>query len=64
MAERSAAIAINLARLTLPQSEIADFCGRHQIQRLASFGSVPRDVFGPDSDVDVLVEFEPGHVPG
>ena len=64
MAERSATIAIILARLTLPQSKIADFCGRHQIQRLASFGSVPRDDFGPDSDVDVLVEFEPGHVPG
>jgi predicted nucleotidyltransferase len=46
------------------QDEIADFCRRHHIRRLAFFGSVLRDDFGPDSDVDVLVEFEPGHTPG
>jgi len=40
------------------------FCRRHHICKLALFGSVLRDDFGPDSDVDVLVEFEPGHVPG
>ena len=40
------------------------FCRRHHIRRLALFGSVLRDDFGPESDVDVLVEFEPGHVPG
>ena len=40
------------------------FCRRHHIARLASFGSVLRDDFRPDSDVDVLVEFQPGHVPG
>ena len=40
------------------------FCRRHHIKRLALFGSVPRDDFRPDSDVDVLVEFQPGHVPG
>lgn len=39
--------------------ELADFCRRHQIQRLAIFGSVLRDDFGPESDIDVLVEFEP-----
>jgi predicted nucleotidyltransferase len=43
---------------------IAAFCRRHHIQRLALFGSVLRDDFTPESDVDVLVEFEPGHVPG
>ena len=43
---------------------IASFCRRHHIRRLALFGSVLRDDFRPDSDVDVLVEFEPGHVPG
>lgn len=43
---------------------IADFCRRHHISRLSLFGSVLRDDFRPTSDVDVLVEFEPGHVPG
>ena len=38
---------------------IADFCRRHRISRLALFGSVLREDFGPESDVDVLVEFEP-----
>jgi|WetSurMetagenome_2_1015567.scaffolds.fasta_scaffold244317_2 uncharacterized protein len=41
-----------------------DFCRRHHIRRLALFGSVLREDFGPASDIDVLVEFEPGHVPG
>ena len=40
------------------------FCRRHHIARLALFGSVLREDFGPDSDVDVLVEFQPGYVPG
>lgn len=40
------------------------FCKRNHVRRLALFGSVLRDDFGPESDVDVLVEFEPGHVPG
>jgi predicted nucleotidyltransferase len=39
-------------------------CRRHHITRLALFGSVLRDDVGPDSDVDVLVEFQAGHVPG
>ena len=50
--------------LTFPSEQIADFCRRHHIRRLALFGSVLRDDFRPDSDVDVLVEFEPGHTPG
>ena len=41
------------------RAAIAGFCRRHQIRRLAFFGSVLRDDFGPNSDVDVLVEFEP-----
>ncbi len=45
--------------LTIPTDEIATFCRRHHIRELALFGSVLRDDFGPDSDVDVLVEFEP-----
>jgi len=48
------------ANLDLPRETIAAFCQRHRIRRLALFGSVLRDDFGPDSDVDVLVEFEPG----
>jgi predicted nucleotidyltransferase len=44
--------------------KIAEFCRKHHIRRLAFYGSVLREDFRPDSDVDVLVEFEPGHVPG
>ena len=50
--------------LAIPADEIAAFCRRHHIRELALFGSVLRPDFGPDSDVDVLVEFEPGHIPG
>ncbi len=52
------------ARIKVPQEQIADFCRRHNIRRLALFGSVLREDFTPESDVDVLVEFEPGHTPG
>jgi predicted nucleotidyltransferase len=55
---------VNSLKISIPQDEIADFCRRHYIRRLSFFGSVLRDDFGPDSDVDVLVEFEPDHVPG
>ena len=51
-------------KIPIPREKIAEFCGRHHIRRLSLFGSVLRDDFGPDSDVDVLVEFETGHVPG
>ncbi|HVG28668.1 MAG TPA: nucleotidyltransferase family protein [Pyrinomonadaceae bacterium] len=44
--------------------EIADFCRRHHIRKLSFFGSVLGENFRPDSDVDVLIEFEPGHTPG
>lgn len=43
---------------------VAAFCQKYHITSLALFGSVLRDDFRPDSDVDVLVEFQPGHVPG
>jgi uncharacterized protein len=49
------------ARIELPRERIAEFCRHHRIRWLALFGSVLRDDFTPDSDVDVLVEFEPGH---
>ena len=51
-------------RLDIPRDQIAEFCRRHHIRRLALFGSVLRDDFRADSDVDVLVEFEDGHTPG
>jgi len=50
--------------LIIPKGKIADFCRNHHIQRLAIFGSALRDDFGPDSDVDVLVEFARGFEPG
>src|SRR5437867_1804808 len=50
--------------IQLPKKRIAEFCKRNHIRRLSLFGSVLRDDFSQDSDVDVLVEFEPGHVPG
>jgi len=47
--------------INFPSEAIAAFCRRHYIRRLALFGSVLRDDFTKQSDVDVLVEFEPGH---
>lgn len=52
------------APIEIPQKELTDLCRRRQIRRLALFGSVLRADFGSDSDVDVLVEFEDGCVPG
>lgn len=51
-------------KLQVDRNQLAEFCRRHGIRKLALFGSVLRDDFGPDSDVDVLVEFEPGRTPG
>jgi hypothetical protein len=51
-------------RIRVDDGKLADFCRQHHIRTLAFFGSVLRDDFWPDSDVDVLVEFEPGHIPG
>jgi uncharacterized protein len=47
-------------RLALPLAEIAALCRRYRVRELALFGSALRDDFGPDSDLDFLVEFEPG----
>ena len=46
--------------LEIPIDRLTEFCRGHRIRRLALFGSILRDDFRPDSDVDVLVEFEPG----
>ena len=51
-------------QVSVSKEALAAFCREHGIKRLAVFGSALRDDFGPDSDIDVLVEFEPGRVPG
>src|SRR5215813_6813222 len=50
--------------IPIPLDAIAEFCQRNHIRKLSLFGSVLRDDFGPGSDIDVLVEFEPGKTPG
>jgi predicted nucleotidyltransferase len=50
--------------LRISKKAVSDFCRRHHIRKLALFGSVLRSDFRADSDVDVLVEFEPGQIPG
>jgi len=52
------------SHIELPRDKVAAFCKRNRIRKLSIFGSALRGDFRPDSDVDVLVEFEPGHVPG
>ena len=51
-------------KISLNKPAIADLCRRHHIKRLSLFGSVLGPDFGDQSDVDVLVEFEPGRTPG
>lgn len=53
-----------MATQQIPEEEIIGFCRRHHIRKLALFGSVLREDFGPSSDVDLLVEFEAGRTPG
>jgi predicted nucleotidyltransferase len=48
----------------IPKQKLADFCRRNHIQRLAIFGSALRPDFDIESDIDILVEFDPQHVPG
>ena len=50
--------------ITVPKARVAEFCQRNRICALYLFGSVLRDDFRPESDIDILVEFEQGHVPG
>ena len=49
-----------MSKIAVPREQLAAFCQQHCIRRLAFFGSVLREDFGPESDVDVLVEFEDG----
>ncbi len=53
-----------MTQVSIDHKKIAVFCRKHHIRRLSFFGSVLRDDFGPESDVDVLVEFEAGFLPG
>ncbi|AUC60934.1 nucleotidyltransferase domain protein [Cyanobacterium sp. HL-69] len=48
----------------ISQSVIDTFCKKHHIQKLSLFGSILRADFNKDSDIDVLVEFNPEHIPG
>ena len=50
-------------QIDIPKEQIEQFCQRHHIRKLSLFGSVLRDDFRPDSDIDFLVEFEPGKTP-
>ncbi len=53
-----------MVQIELDKRQIAAFCRQRHIRRLAVFGSALRSDFAPDSDVDILIEFVPGHVPG
>jgi hypothetical protein len=48
----------------ISQNELAEFCRKNHIKKLSVFGSAIRDQLGPDSDIDLLVEFEKDHTPG
>lgn len=53
-----------ISKLSIDHRKLSSFCRRNGIRKLSFFGSVLREDFRPDSDVDVLVEFEPGRTPG
>jgi hypothetical protein len=50
--------------IEFPKEEIEEFCKKHSIRKLSLFGSALRDDFTPESDLDILVEFDPSHIPG
>lgn len=53
-----------VAKISIDLQQVESFCRRHGIRKLSLFGSVLREDFGPQSDIDVLVEFEQGRTPG
>ena len=55
---------VNRERPAIPKGIIEEFCSKHYIRKLSVFGSYLREDFGPDSDIDFLVEFEEGRTPG
>ena len=52
------------SNVSVDHERLAEFCRQNGVRRLAIFGSALRDDFAPGSDVDVLIEFEPGRTPG
>ncbi len=56
--------AVGQTRIDLPLDRLAEICRRYRVRRLALFGSALRDDFGPESDIDLLIEFMPGATPG
>lgn len=55
---------MSLATIQISHLQLKQFCRKYHIRKLSYFGSVLRQDFGPQSDIDVLVEFEPGKTPG
>lgn len=53
-----------MGNIILPRKEIAEFCKRNHIRKLSLFGSALRGEFENESDIDLLVEFDPDHIPG
>jgi predicted nucleotidyltransferase len=52
------------SNINIPSEKIEKFCKKHHIRKLSLFGSALRDDFSPESDLDILVEFDPDHIPG
>jgi len=50
--------------VVIPKEKLAEFCKRNHIRKLSIFGSALRENLGPDSDIDLLVEFDPDNIPG
>ncbi len=50
--------------INIPKEQIEEFCKKHHIRKLSLFGSILREDFNHESDVDILVEFDPAHIPG
>ncbi len=55
---------VSVSRVHIHPTVLQAFCNRHHVRRLSLFGSVLRDDFRPDSDIDLLVQFEPNNSPG
>ena len=53
-----------ISKLKISEEQISGFCKKNHIRKLSLFGSALRDDFTSKSDIDFLVEFEPGHTPG
>ena len=52
-----------ISKVSIDGDRIGQYCRKNHMQRLSLFGSALREDFSPESDIDVLVEFEPGHTP-